>query len=111
MKKLVREVERVVKDKVYKTLCDICNGSIPKTKYHTSYYVCYVCKRDVCNKCNKEFRGMDDDYPDILCLKCHEIREKYNLKIEKLEDQVCDLEEQFEKECKEARDVHDKRSA
>lgn len=76
--------------------CDDCGVKIvANTMYDTLY--CYICGKDLCNKCVEMEIHNEIAYRDVYCKKCWDIGKKYRLKIKKLENEIKKLSEEWTK--------------
>ena len=77
--------------------CDECGIKI---EHKRSFNTCYMCKKDICDKCTARWINDDGDYPDGLCKSCEPIYDEYQIKIDDLADKIEALWEECEKKCR-----------
>lgn len=79
--------------------CDVCNSKIKKGLY-CSTLVCEYCGKDLCEKCIGYEDNSSGDYRTVYCKSCWEIGESHRLKIEKLDDEIETLYDEWITLCK-----------
>jgi len=81
-RKVVQQVDATHWDIV----CDLCGRKdfTPVPQY--SFKQCKCCKRDMCNKCQRQDYYWSDDKPDLYCIDCYENGDHFR-KLRELEDE------------------------
>jgi len=84
---------------IRKKYCDECQSEI-KIGLACSKAKCEYCKKDLCEKCigYEDYSG--GDYRIVYCKTCWEIGESYRPTIEKLENKIDELYEEWQSLCK-----------
>lgn len=91
--------EKIIKEEVkYHKYCDICGIEVKIGMACCKAY-CVICQRDLCDKCVAHEEHDGGDYRTCYCSDCWTSYEKYKNKIESLEEEISELNEQWHKEC------------
>jgi len=80
--------------------CDICGAEI-RMELACNSARCMYCRRDLCEKCiGYEEEDRSSDYRDVWCKDCWELGNEYRPKIEKLDEEIRELYEEWQTKCK-----------
>lgn len=88
-KTITQEVE------VVEMYCDVCDKQI----VYAQQRQCKGCNKIICYDCIGRVVESTGDYNEYWCQSCWEKGEKYRNEIDKLEDKIVDLYDQWQKEC------------
>ena len=89
--------------------CDDCGKEIRIDMACCRAY-CEICGKDLCDKCVAAEDSTMGDYRTCYCGSCYDIKEKYQPKINDLEDEIERISELILTECKAKRDANSSRS-
>ena len=90
---MIKETERTQIIKERHRYCDICGGG---AKTH-----CYMCNKDLCNKCVTHEKYDYGDYRgDCYCKECWQLGENIRSQIEEYEYKIESLESEWSQMCK-----------
>lgn len=102
------EKTRTVTEKIHKVYCDECGGSVTDRHHYNHGRRCERCNCDVCSKCSVELFD-SSDYSTIYCNSCWNMKYNeeltYEQKIKELESEIDRIYEQWDKKCKEEREL------
>ncbi len=80
--------------------CDVCGVEIEMDYLACSKAQCGYCKKDLCEDCiGHEESSLGDYRGEIWCRKCWEIGNEYRPQIEKLNDKIEQLYDEWRNKC------------
>lgn len=92
MRKEIKEQREVITKIVF--TCDFCNEQL---KFGRN--VCAMCGKDICEKCIGKTEDELGDYPTHYCKSCWEKGKPYKEKIQKLQEEIDKLEDEWLVKC------------
>ena len=94
---MIETTKKTVEVKVNKIICDFCGKEITR---EYSDKKCVMCGRHVCTNCSGDI-DESGDYSEHMCKECWDIGLPFRLEIRKLKGISEQLEEEFDRLCKE----------
>ncbi|MFA5068078.1 MAG: hypothetical protein WC466_08620 [Candidatus Izemoplasmatales bacterium] len=89
---MIKETKKTKEVDVKQVFCDICGK---ETFQHKE---CCMCHKDLC-KDHIAVRIWDGDYSDCYCKSCWDIGDYYRKEIERLENKISELHDEWKKKC------------
>lgn len=91
---MIKEEKKITEVITQHRHCDVCDTEMIRNRN------CCICGKDLCLKCVEHTEDEGGDYSYNYCKKCWDKGLSFRSKIKELEEQIDDLRDEWELECK-----------